>query len=144
MGFDMSDEFGSNERAEIDGVWISLGEDAAVKVARLGNPVAQKAYKKLPKAIRNEIEQGYMGNKQAEQFLSSFMAEHVLKDWKGLSHKGKSLPAYTPEHGARHMNDPEHGRRFRDKVWEISTDDALYNVELEDDVKNSPKRSDGS
>ncbi len=141
MGFDLSEEFGSNERAEIDGVWISLGEDAGVKVARLGNPVAQKAYRKLPKAIRNEIEGGFMGNKQAVQFLSSFMAEHVLKDWKGLSHKSKSLPAYTPEHGAKHLKE---FRRFRDRVWEISTDDDLYNVELEDDVKNSPKRSDGS
>ncbi len=141
MGFDMGDEFGSNERAEIDGVWISLGEAAGVKVARLGNPEAQKAYRKIPKAIRRQIEEGTMGNKQAVQFLSSFMGTHVLKDWKGLSHKGKSLPAYTPEHGAMHMKE---FRRFRDKVWEISTDDDLYNVELEDDAKNLPKRSDGS
>ena len=141
MSFDMDDEFGSNERAEIDGVWISLGEDAGVKVARLGNPEAQKAYKKIPKAIRREIEEGIMGNKQAEQFLSSFMAAHVLKDWKGLSYEGKSLPAYTPEHGAKHLKE---FRRFRDRIWEISTDDALYNVELEDDAKNLPKRSDGS
>lgn len=141
MGFDLSDEFGSNERAEIDGVWISLGEEAGVKVARLGNPEAQKAYRRIPKAIRREIENGTMGNKQAVQFLSRFMAENVLKDWKGLSHKGKPLPAYTSEHGVAQLTE---FRRFRDRVWEISTDDDLYNVELEDDVKNLQKHSDGS
>ncbi len=141
MALDLEEEFGSNETAEKDGVWVSLGEDAGVKVARLGNPVAQKAYKKIPRAIRIAIEGGNMGNKQAVQFLSSFLAEHVLKDWKGLVDKGKPLPAYTPEHGASYMKKL---RRFRDKVWEISNDDELFNVELEDDAKNSPARSSGS
>ncbi len=140
MEFDLDEEFGSNERAEIEGVWVPLGEDAGVKVARMGNPEAQRAYKKIPYAIRREIEGGAMGSKQAVQFLSRFMADQILKDWRGLAEKGKSLPSYTPEHGAKQLK----RRRFRDRVWEISTDDALYNVELEDDVKNSPKRSDGS
>lgn len=141
MALDMSEEFGSNETAEIEGVWISLGEDAAVKVARLGNPDAQKAYKKIPRAITRAIEEGGMGNKQAAQFLSRFIADHILKDWKGLADKGKSLPSYTPEHGAKHLKE---FRRFRDRIWEISQDDALYNVEMEEDIKNSPKRSNGS
>ena len=141
MGFDLDEEFGSNETAEIEGVWISLGEDAGIKVARLGNPVAQKAYRKMPHVIRLEIEAGNMGAKQSIDFLSRFMAEHILKDWKGLSHEGKSLPAYTSEHGAKHM---KKFWRFRERVWELATDNALYNVELEDDAKNLPARSNGS
>ena len=141
MSVDLSEEFGSNERAEIEGVWVSLGEDAGIKVARLGNPEAQKAYRKIPRAITRAIEGGVMGNKEAVKFLSRFMANHILKDWKGLSHKGKPLPAYSSEHGAEHMKE---FRRFRDRVWEISVDDDLYNVELEDDVGNSSKRSGGS
>jgi hypothetical protein len=141
MGFDLGEEFGSNERAEIEGVWVSLGEDAGVKVARLGNPEAQRAYRKIPRAVRRSIEEGSMGNKQAVQFLAKFMAEHILKDWKGLSLKGKSLPAYTSEVGKKHM---EEFRRFRDRIWEISVDDDLYNVEVEEDVKNLHKVSSGS
>lgn len=141
MGFDLGEEFGSNERAEIEGVWVSLGEDAGVKVSRLGNPDAQKAYRKIPRAIRRSIEEGSMGNKQAVQFLAKFMAEHILKDWKGLSLKGKSLPSYTSEYGKKHM---EEFRRFRDKIWEISVDDDLFNIELEEDVKNLQKVSTGS
>ncbi len=141
MDFDLDEEFGSNERAEIDGVWVSLGEDAGVKVSRLGNPEAQRAYRKIPRAIRKSIEDGSMGNKQAILFLAKFMAEHILQDWKGLSSKGKSLPSYTSERGKEHMVE---FRRFRDKVWEISVDEDLYNVELEEDVKNLQKVSTGS
>ena len=140
MKLDLDEEFGSNERAEIEGVWISLGEDAGIKVARLGNPEAQKAYRKIPRAIRREIEGGLMGNKQAVQFLSTFMAEHILKDWKGLSDGGKSLPSYTPEQGKKQLE----RRRFRDRIWEVAIHDEVYNVELEDDVKNSPQRSSGT
>jgi len=141
MGFDLDEEFGSNERAEIEGVWVSLGEDAGVKVSRLGNPEAQRAYRKIPRPIRKSIEDGTMGNKQSVQFLAKFMAEHILQDWKGLSKDGKSLPNYTSEVGKKHM---ETFRRFRDKIWEISVDDELYNVEVEEDVKNLPKVSSGS
>lgn len=140
MGYDLDEELGSNERAEIEGVWVSLSEDAGIKVARLGNPEAQRAYRKIPRPIRNQIEQGTMGNKQSEKFLTHFMAEHVLKDWKGLSENGKSLPSYTAERGAKQLK----RRRFRDRVWEASLDDDLFNVELEDDAKNLPARSSGS
>ncbi len=75
------------------------------------------------------------------QFLAKFMGENILKDWKGLSSKGKSLPSYTSEHGKKHM---ETFRRFRDRIWEISVDDDLYNVEVEEDVKNLQKVSSGS
>ncbi len=140
MGFDLEEEFGSNERAEIDGVWVSLGEDAGIKVARLGNPDAQRAYRKIPRPIRRQIEEGTMGNEQSEKFLTRFMSEHVLKDWKGLSENGKSLPNYTSEVGAKQLK----RRRFRDRVWEASLDEDLFNVELEDDAKNLPTRSGGT
>ena len=35
-------------------------------------------------------------------------------------------------------------RRFRDKIWEIAADEGLFNVDLEEDAKNSPKRSSGT
>lgn len=140
--FDLSDELGSNEQAEIEGVWSHLGETAKVKVARLGNPVAQKAYRKLPKAIRSQIEKGHMGNKQAIQFLSKFLATHILKDWFDLADEGKALPAYSTEAGAKFLL--KH-RRFRDCIWDLSVDDDLFNVEeIKEDVGNLSKRSSGT
>ena len=140
--FDLSDEFGSNETAEVEGVWSYLGETAQVKVARLGNKEAQKAYRKIPKAVRNQIEKGNMGNTQSAQFLSKFMSAHILKDWKEMADGGKPLPAYTPEEGAKFLLKY---RRFRDRIWEIANDDDLFNVgEIKEDVGNSPKRSSGT
>ena len=83
-----------------------------------------------------------MGDKQAIQFMAKFLSEHILKDWKGLASKGKSLPNYTTEEGKKHLIE---FRRFRDRVWEIAADDDLFNVgELEEDAKNSSKRSSGT
>ena len=140
--FDLSDEFGSNPAAEVEGVWSYLGETAKVKVARLGNLEAQKAYRKIPKQVRDQIEKGNMGNKAAIQFLSKFLATHILKDWFGLSDGGKTLPAYDAEAGTEFLLKY---RRFRDRIWEIAIDDDLYNVkEVEETAGNLSKRSSGS
>lgn len=139
--FDLQEEFGSDEKAEREGVWIDLSDESAVKVARLGNADAQKAYRKIPRAIRRNVEEGTMGNKQAIQFIAKFMAQHILKDWKDLVVGGEVLPKYNEELGTKYL---VKFRRFRDKIWDISMDDDLFNVgELEEDAKNLPKRSSG-
>ena len=134
MDLDLNEEFGSNETAEVEGVWSYLGETAKVKVARLANVQAQKAYRKIPRAIRSQIENGNMGNEQAVQFLSKFLANHVLKDWSGLADEGKPLPAYSVDDGAKFMIKY---RRFRDRVWEIASDEDLFNInEVDEDAGN--------
>ena len=139
--FDLSDEFGSNEQASIDGVWVQLGEKARIRVARLANPAAQKAYGKIPKAIRILHEKGNTSNKQAAEFLCRFLGGHILKDWENMADKGKSLPSYTEEHGFAFLLKY---RRFRNRVWELADDEDLFNVEVEEAVGNLPKRSSGT
>ena len=134
MGFDLSEEFGSNETAEKEGVWVPIGEEATVKIARLGNPDAQQAYRRIPRATRRQIEEGTLSNKQAESFLVSFIAKNLLKDWKGFTDGGKAI-SYSSENALKMLK--KH-RRFRDKIWELATDDDLFNVrEEEADIKNS-------
>ena len=140
MGFDLSEEFGSNETAEVEGVWVPLGEGARVRVSRLGNPKAQVAYKRIPRAVRRMLDEGTMTNTQATDFLARFISEHILKDWEGLADKGKTL-VYSTETALEMLRTH---RRFRDKIWELSCDEELFNVELEEDVKNLPKRSSGT
>lgn len=138
---ELGEEFGSNESAEKDGVWVSLGEGAQIKVARLGNSEAQRAYRKIPRAMRRMIEDGVLDNKQASDFLAGFLSNHILKGWEGLADKGKPLGEITPESAKSFMIKY---RRFRDRVMELSQDDDLFNVEVEEDIKNSPKLSSGS
>lgn len=140
MGFDISEEFGSNETAEVDGVWVSLGEDARVLVSFLGNKEAQKAYKRIPRPIRRMLEESTMSNTQAIDFLSTFISEHILKNWEGLANKGKTI-AYSTENAKKMLTIH---RRFRDRIWEIAQDEGLFNIELEEDSKNLPKPSSGS
>ncbi len=142
MGFDLNEEFGSNETAEIEGVWCYLGEEAKVKVARLGNTKTQQAYRKIPKAIRRQLDEGTMGNTQTRQFMSKFMASHILMGWEKMFDGGKVLPAYSSEVGAQFLLKY---RRFQDRIWELSLDDDLFNVnEVEDDAGNSSARSSGT
>ncbi len=142
IDFDLNEEFGSNETAEIEGVWIHLGEVARVRVARLGNPKTQKAYRKIPKAIRSQMEQGILGNKQTRQFMVKFLAAYVLMDWDKLYDDGKLLPSYSSDLGTKFLLKY---RRFQDRIWELSLDDDLFNVgEVEDDAGNLSARSSGT
>ena len=140
MGLDLGDKFGSNPKAEIDGVWHELGDGAAVKVARIGNKEAAKAYRKLPKAVKNALDEGTLEEGQAKNFIAKFLADHILKDWRGLADNGLTLPEYDAEQGKKFMLKY---RRFRDRVWELGQDDDLFNVESEDDAKNLPGLSTG-
>ena len=133
MSLDLGEKFGTNPKAEIDGVWQELGGEAAVKVARLGNKEAQRAYKKMPKAVRNMVDEGTMDGTQAESFLAGYLADNILKGWRGLAIDGKDLPDYSPEEGKKFML---RFRRFRERVWELAADDDLFNVEAEEDAKN--------
>lgn len=137
---DLDEKFGTNPKAEIEGVWQELGGGAAVKVARLGNKEATRAYRKLPKAVRNAIDEGALDDSQAENFLAKYLAHNILKDWRGLQDGGKELPPYDPEVGQKVLRAK---RRFREKIWSLAADDELFNVEPEEDAKNLPERSDG-
>lgn len=141
MSLDLGEKFGSNPKAEIDGVWQELGGGAAIKVARLANKEASKAYKKLPKAVRNAVDEGSLEGTQAETFMARFLAQFILRDWRGLADAGKDLPAYEAEGGKRFMMKY---RRFREKVWELALDEDLFNVESDADAKNLPGLSTGT
>ena len=140
VGLDLSDKYGSNPRAEIEGVWQEEGSGAAIKVARLGNKEAAKAYKKIPKHIRNMVDAGTLEGTQGEAFIAGYLASNILKDWRGLKDDGKPLSDYSDENGKRYMIKY---RRFRERVWELAADDDLFNVEAEEDAKNLPKDFDG-
>lgn len=137
---DLDEKFGTNVKAEIEGIWIHLGPTAALKIARLGNKEAARAWRKIPKAIRVALDEGAIADTQAENFLASYLAEHILKDWKGLSQNGKELPPYDQTIGAKILREK---RRFRDRVMEIAQDDDLFNVEAEQDAKNLLEGSSG-
>ena len=140
MGLDLDEKFGTNPKAEIEGVWIPLGDGARVKVARFANKQATRAYRSIPKAARMAIETGDAEGGPAQQFMARHMAEHVLRDWEGLAEGGKPLPDYDPEIGYKVLLAK---RRFRERIYELSCDEDLFNTEAEADAKNLPGSSSG-
>jgi len=139
--FDLSDSFGSNPRASIEGVWVQLGGGAAVKVARLGNKAAKKAYRKIPKASRTAFEEGTVDETTGENFICQFLAQHILKNWKGFADKGTALGDYDEMKGKKFLMKY---RRFRERIWELAGDEDLFNVEAEEDAKNLQELSTGT
>lgn len=142
MALELVDAFGSNETAGTEGIWVSLGGDAEVKVSRLGNPEAQAAYRKIPRSTRRQIEDSTMSNKQSDEFLATFMSKHILQDWKNLLDGDPPKDIKFSESSSKKMLLKY--RRFRDRIWELSADEDLFNVEAEKDSGNSSKASDGS
>ncbi len=137
---DLGDEYGSNEAAGVEGVWIPLRDDASIKLARLGNPEASKAYRKIPRAVRMRLESTGVSDEIVRDFIVAFLADNIVKDWKNLIDGGKSV-LYSHENAVLMMK--KH-RRFREKVWELTNDEEEFNVEEEMDAKNLPAPSIGS
>ncbi len=132
---DFSEEFGSDDKASIEGVWVDMKGGASVKIARLGNPEAQRAYKKIPRHIRRAIEEETMTEGQSLDFLAKYMNDILLHDWRKMTENGKKLE-YSSVNGLKMLK--KH-RRFRDRVWAYSQNEDLFNVnstEIETDTKN--------
>ncbi len=149
MTLDIGAEFGSSETASVDGVWVPLGGDAEIKVSRLGNPSAQKAYRQIPRPLRRQIEDGTFSNEQSNNFLSNFMADHLVKDWRNIVEKVvdskgneslKKVP-FSIENAKKMF---KKFRRFRDRIWEIASDEDIFNTGVEEDSKNLQKASGGT
>ncbi len=142
MALEFGDSFGSNEAASIEGVWVSLGGDAEVKVARLGNPEAQAAYRKIPKSTRRQIEDATMSNQQSDEFLAGFMSKHIVKGWKNLTDGKPPKDVKFSEVNVKAMLIKY--RRFRDRIWELAADEDLFNIGVEEDLGNSSEASAGT
>lgn len=130
------DAFGTNERAEVEGVKVPLGEGAWVKVARLGNPKARRAYLRIPAPIRRQLDEGILPEKETKQFLVKYIANNLLLDFGGIGKKVKGKVTeikYSVDNAMELLA----GRRFRDKIWDLASDEDLFNVEEDEDVKNS-------
>ena len=130
---DLSEDFGSDAAAGVEGVWAPVGIDAEVKVARIGNSEAQRAYRRIPRAVRRRLEDGFLNDKDSTKWISEFLADNILKDWKGLADDGKAIK-YSRDNAIKMLTKY---RRFLDRVWELAKDEDLFNIaEVKSDAKN--------
>jgi hypothetical protein len=89
--FDIEKKFGTDHTLEEDGVWIQLGENARILIARLNNPAYDKLRKRLTRPFAN-FRGGTIPEEDALRIFRQCMSETIILDWDGIALGGKPLP----------------------------------------------------
>lgn len=138
---DLGKTFGTSDKLENEGVWIDLGEGAAIKVARAGNRANQRLLRKLAAPHRVALRSGKLPDDVMERITVQAMAETILIDWKNIEFEGRPL-AYSVENATRVLSAL---KDFRDYVADQAADMSHFQAEREEAAaKNSPGSSAGS
>ncbi len=134
MTFDLNTQFAMDETGEVEGIWEDLGDGATILIARAGNPNYIRAYQKISRGIRNQIDNGSLQEERTKVIAAKIIAVHVILDWKGLYNEGKVVK-YSPETAEKMLlRYPD----FREMVWDLANDFARFRKDaLVDDAKNS-------
>jgi hypothetical protein len=78
-------KFRTNADAEIDGVWVPVGEGLELRVARIGNPRYKAMIRNAGKSQRMATQlTGNIDMDAIEELTLKAIANHVLLDWKNL------------------------------------------------------------
>lgn len=136
---DFKKDFADPDLSE-DGVWHDY-RGGRILLRRMKSKAFVARLNKLRKPFLRLIQKGRFPVEQDNELTRKAIAEAGILNWEGFEDGGKELP-YTPETAIRMMETyPE----FEDDVFDMmQTSEAYKNVETEETVKNSRKRSSGS
>ncbi len=134
MVFDLNKDFGTDPKKELEGEWIDLDDQGGkLLIARVGNPNFQKAYSKIPKAIRRRLDEEPEGDATTKPYLVGVISRTILLGWEKIADEGKEI-MYSEETAREQLlKYPD----FLTFVLELGNERKRYALsELEDDVKN--------
>lgn len=111
---DLYKQYQTDEKAELDGVWVPLSGTAKLKIARAGNPRHAACMKRL---LTPYVKPGMRTTDVADEIFQAVareaMAETILVDWDGIVKDGAPLP-YSKEEALRALQMKD----FQLAVWE--------------------------
>jgi hypothetical protein len=138
---DIKKTFGTNRKAEADGVWVDLGDGARIKVARETSVRYRERLRDVLRPHRGAMNVGAINDEQSHKLLAKAAAGTMLLDWEGITSDGKPVP-FTVEAAEQLMVDlPD----FYNAVANFAKEAALYREVYEaDEQKNSQPGSSGS
>ena len=129
------ENFLTNYQHENEGVWVQIGKDAHIKVARASdaNEAYTSALRSKYKDHRYDLEQEDDSARQLEnQILVDLYADHILKDVRGIRKGGVEIE-YTPKVGRELLQNKD----FFARVRQHATNFEHFKQKAEDDaVKN--------
>ena len=90
---DIFKQFQTDEKAEVEGVWIPLDATTKVKIARLQNPRHTACLKRLSTPyIKPGMRQSDIPDDVYNEIAREAVAETILVDWSGVERDGQPVP----------------------------------------------------
>ena len=91
---DLYKQYKTDEKKEVEGIWVPLSATARIKVARMGNPRYRDCIKRLSSPYRVAGINDQIPPEVYQQMVREAVAETILVDWEGLTSDGDPVP-YT-------------------------------------------------
>ena len=66
---DIKKEYGTSKKLELEGVWLEVGEEAKVRVARANNKPYLNEIENLSKPFRKQIRRGTFSSKRFDEIV---------------------------------------------------------------------------
>ena len=142
MPMDFKKTFGYNKEKATEGIWIDIGQDASIKVAKLGTNQYQLALMRHTRKYQAQLRNNAIDPDIAAEITANTLADAILLDWKGFEENGKRLP-YSRANAFRLLKDSPD---FRSDVERYANDRELFqdSLDLDVDSKNSLPTSNGT
>lgn len=122
-------EFATNEDAENNGVWRSIGKGAELLIARAGNDAYSRAVSTLVDEHREVLDmKNDAATAKSTEIMIQVLAETILLGWKGIVFKGQPME-YSVENAKKLLA----VRDFRLMVQRLSDESAAYRAKLEEE-----------
>ena len=125
--------YGTSSEKEREGVWVNLGDDLKVKIARANNPTHSKATERLIKPFRRQVLNNTLPQEKQVEITVKAMATGIVKDWEGLEDDDGKTIDYSVDSCVELLTDY---KDFREEIAEISQSMEMFrNEEIEEEVK---------
>lgn len=132
--FDLDKAFATDESLEENGVWVTMDEKSAIKVARINN----KNFKAEAAKLKNggaAVAAKYT-KEIPDDVLIQLIAKTILLDWRGIALKGEELP-YSRENAVMVMTQY---KDFMTLVVELANErETFRQAEIEEGKKTLKK-----
>lgn len=134
MSLDIFDAYATDEGKETEGVWINIGGDTELKIARAENEKHLRRGLALLEEHQEQLDNLPEDEKNAldRRITRQLAAETILVDWKNLKYKGKKLP-YSQENAEMLLQHSD----FRKMVMKHAHNMQNYRIKADEaDAKN--------
>lgn len=130
---DLDKLFATDTNLEEEGVWVDIGDNAKIKIARLGNSKSKELFKAINR--QQKIKKKYLEDTPEEEVIP-VLAKAILLDWDGIKIKGEVLP-YSYANAVKALTEY---KDFRNLVLELSMEaETFRKQEIEDNKEELGK-----